>query len=246
MSQEYDETRPRFDDDDFVDDDGVVGGEADTDYNEADAPLELTRISRSGVGPDPLFSLLLSGAVSIGLTPLIDNGATDMRYTLTWGILAVVGVYSWLLGEGPRIEKEKIENLAWGVSLGLILALPLVAFGGTTLGDAADLLFRDMDAGTVLAFLVFVMPLAETLFFRGLMQFNRTFWQAALIATGWGVLLFFPLMNQGPIPLIVGVVLFMANMMYGYARERNGLAAAWLCQIVVNLLVLFIPFATIL
>jgi hypothetical protein len=30
-------------------------------------------------------------------------------------------------------------------------------------------------------------------------------------------------------------------MIYSYVRQRNGLAAAWLCQIVVNVVVLFLP-----
>jgi hypothetical protein len=32
-------------------------------------------------------------------------------------------------------------------------------------------------------------------------------------------------------------------MTYSYVRQRNGLAAAWAAQIVVNLLVMFLPFA---
>jgi membrane protease YdiL (CAAX protease family) len=176
------------------------------------------------------------------MTPLIGTDA-DMRYTLVWGLLALFGVVSWLLGEGPRIGEEVPENLAWGITFGLILALPLLAFGGRSLAESSNLLFKNMKPGTVLAYLVFVMPLAETLFFRGVMQKDNPFWSTALICTGWNLILFFPLMNEGAYPLIVGVILLMGNSMYGYVRERNGLAAAWICQITVNILLLFVPTA---
>lgn len=195
---------------------------------------------------DPLFGLLLAGAIAVGMTPLIGSGAADMRYTITWGLLATFGVTAWLLGNMTRIEQETPENLAWGVALGLILGLPVLGFGSGLLADASSLMFREMTTGTVLAYVVFVMPLGESLFFRGVLQENRSFWGTGLLATVWGLVLFFPLVNQGPLPLVVGVILLMANTMYSYVRERNGLAAAWLCQIIVSLLLFFVPFARIL
>lgn len=190
---------------------------------------------------DPLFGLVLTGAISLGLIPLIDSGTYDLRYTLVWGIIAAFGVISWLLGTSTRIEQETPENLVWGVTFGLLLGLPLLAFGGSTLVTAGDLMFPNLALGTLLAYIVFVMPIAETLFFRGLLQQQRTFWETSLLATGWQLALFFPMVNRGPYPLIVGVVLLMANATYGYVNERNGLAAAWLCQITVNIILLFVP-----
>jgi membrane protease YdiL (CAAX protease family) len=194
-------------------------------------------------GSDPVFGLLLVGAISVGLIPLIGTDAADMRYTLVWGLMALFGVLSWLLGSGARIGHETPEHLGWGVIFALIVGLPLLGFAGSTLAEITQLMFPAMLAGTLLAYLVFVMPLAETLFFRGMFQQGRTFWATGLTCTVWSVVLFFPLINRGPYPLIVAVILLMANMMYSYVRERNGLAAAWICQIVVNFLVFFIPFA---
>jgi hypothetical protein len=31
------------------------------------------------------------------------------------------------------------------------------------------------------------------------------------------------------------------NLIYSYVRQRNGLAAAWICQIVANIVLLFLP-----
>lgn len=203
-----------------------------------DAEPTLEKRDTSG---DAWFGLALAVAVSLGLAPLTGTDP-DLRYTVTWGLLAGFGILAWLLGDFPRIEQEVPEDLAWGVALALILGIPLLAFSGNTLNDITGLMFHDLKPGTVLAYVVFVMPLAETLFFRGLLQQTVPFWQAALTATVWHLLLFFPLVNAGPFPLIVAIIMLMLNMMYGYVRTRNGLAAAWLCQITANLLLLFFPF----
>jgi membrane protease YdiL (CAAX protease family) len=99
----------------------------------------------------------------------------------------------------------------------------------------------------LLAYLVFVMPLAETLFFRGMMQHNLEFWMTGLLSSGWSILLLFPVMwgdiVQAPaVALFLAIALLTMNMLYSYVRERNGLAAAWLCQIATNFILLFIPY----
>jgi energy-converting hydrogenase Eha subunit A len=190
---------------------------------------------------DPLFGLLIAGAVSVGLMPLANTDA-DLRYTLTWGLLAGFGVLAWLIGNFPRITEEKPENLAWGLAFGLILGIPVLAFGSGALDDISMRIFPDLKPGTVLALLVFIMPMGETLFFRGILQETRTFWEVAIIATIWNLVLFFPLINAGPYPLIMGVILAMVNTSYGYVRDRNGLAAAWIAQITTNIILLFFTF----
>ena len=126
---------------------------------------------RNGSGSDPIFGLVLAGAIGIGMIPLINNDAADMRYTIVWGLLALFGVMAWILGNGERIETGPSQkNLGWGIAFGMILGIPLLAFGGTTLSNITDMLFPQMAAGTVLAYLIFVLPIGETLFFRGLLQ----------------------------------------------------------------------------
>lgn len=210
------------------------------EYDPADS---VERVVYRGEGSDPLFGLVVAGAVAIGLSPLIGSGNLDLRFTVSWGLLAGFGVLAWLLGSTDRIEQEQPENLAWGVAFGLILGIPILAFGGTTLVEASELIFRDLNTGTALAYLVFVMPLAETLFFRNLLQAGRTFWGTGIITTIWQLVLFFPLVNRQAFPILMGVIFLMSNLMFSYVRERNGLAAAWLCQIVVNIIVLFVPFS---
>lgn len=194
-----------------------------------------------GATNDPIFGLLLAAAVSIGLMPLIGTGGADVRYTLTWGMLALFGVLAWLFGDAERIGQETPDNVLWGAIFGLVLGVPLLLFGGGTLTEIARAAFPDMTTGVVLAYLVFVIPLGETLFFRGILQRTRPFWEVGGLATAWAMLQIFPLINKDALPLIAGFMLIMANMLYSYVHDRNGLAAAWVCQITIHLLLFFVP-----
>ena len=216
-----------------------------TDAAPAPSPLR-RRIGGEGRIDDPLFGYLLALALSIGLVSL-PAGDHDLRFALLWLALAGFSVLAWLLTDTSRIEREIPENLAWGLAFALILAGPLLAFGGSTLGAISLRLFGELREASVLALLVFAMPLAETLFFRGVLQQRYSFWLTGLMASLWSVLLFLPpleMLRFPAIALIVALALLMMNLLYSYVRQRNGLAAAWICQIAVNLVLLFLPFVT--
>ncbi|TVR21206.1 MAG: hypothetical protein EA396_08940 [Anaerolineaceae bacterium] len=224
------------------DDDTQADDESAAFATEAEDEIETeTPIRYRGATADPLFGLLIAGAVAVGSMPLAANDP-DLRYSIAWGLLITFGVLAWLLGNFPRIGQEKPENLAWGVALGLVLGIPLLAFGSGVLGDLAVRVWVTFTPGIVLAYLLFIMPMAETLFFRGIMMELRPFWEAAIMATVWNLLIFFPHINAGPLPLVALVIFGMANTLYSYVRLRNGLAAAWLCQIIVSLMILFFPY----
>jgi membrane protease YdiL (CAAX protease family) len=141
----------------------------------------------------------------------------------------------------------------WGTVLGLIIATPLLLVGGNVLSRTVHLMFqmgsganvRTLPPGAVLAYLVFVMPLAESLFFRGYMQQNRSVWLVAILSSVWSLFLFLPMLEVASYPLvavIIAIVLTVINLIYSYVRERNGLAAAWACQIVINFVLLFLAY----
>ncbi|MCA9882513.1 MAG: CPBP family intramembrane metalloprotease [Anaerolineae bacterium] len=214
---------------------------ADALPQEADAPQPLYR---GGTG-DPAFGLLLAGAVAIGLMPMLPANA-DLRYTLSWGVLGAVGVMAWLFGNSERIGQERLESLGWGIGFALLVGGPFTVFGWDVLGRAVPLAFPGMAAGTLLAYLVFVMPMGETLFFRGVFQETLDFWVVGIMAGVWNLLLIFPVMwgdiQANPaVGIIFAIGLFAMSMLYSYVRERNGLAAAWICQIALNLIMLFLP-----
>jgi hypothetical protein len=218
--------------------------ESPFDESKLEAGDEREPVAYRGATSDPTFGYLIAVALSIGLMPLIPANA-DLRYVLLWTVMAGFGVLSWLMGTSARIWTETPDNLAWGVSFGLLIAVPLLIVGGAPLQETVRRLFVNMSIGEVLAFLVFVIPLAETLFFRGVLQETRRFWLVGLLSTVWSGLVFFPLLDVARFPavaVVIGVALVMMNVMYSYVRQRNGLAAAWACQLVVNLVLLFVPF----
>ncbi len=213
------------------------------DESDADAFDDSPRYR--GASNDTTFGYLLALALAVGLSPLIGAGQAELRYTVAWSTLATFGVLAWLFGSSARVGQEKPENVLWGVSFGLILGVPLLAFGGSILSAAVDLLFGMMSVGTLLAYLIFVVPLSETLFFRGVMQEDRPFWMIGLMGALWSVVLFAPHLDLLRFPFVTVVicaVLTMMNMTYSYVRQRNGLAAAWVCQVVVNVVLVFVPF----
>ncbi len=201
-----------------------------------------------GSSSDPTFGYLIALALAIGSMAL-PGDQRDLRFTLLWMVVAGFGVLAWLVGSRMlRIGQETPENLAWGVVFGLIIAMPLLAVGGNTLTTTVNLLFIGMSGGTLLAYLVFVMPLAETLFFRGLLQEDYPFWLVAFMSSLWGGVVFFPLLditNYPAVILVLALGLLMINSMYSYVRRRNGLAAAWICQLVVNVVLIFIPYTSV-
>lgn len=218
---------------------------SDSDERENERALIAARAQVRGAS-DPLFGFIIAAALSVGLIPLLPE-SVELRYALAWGALAGVSVLSWLLGTMERIGQERPDNLGWGALYGLLLGIPFLVFlSQHILAPAADQLFPNMTAGSLLAFLVFVMPIAETLFFRGLLQGLLAFWIVGLLATLWNIVLFFPVMWQSitehqAVAVVIVVLLLMMNLLYVYVRKRNGLAAAWICQIVTNLIILYIP-----
>jgi hypothetical protein len=200
-------------------------------------------VAYRGATSDPVFGYLIAIALSVGLIPLIPANA-DLRYAVAWMVMAGFGVLAWLLGSSARIWMETPENLGWGVVFGLIVGVPFVIVGGQALQETARRLFPNMSAGETLAFLVFVIPLAETLFFRGVLQEKRGILTVGLLSSLWSALIYFPMLEVNRYPavaLIIGSAIVLLNILYSYVRERNGLAAAWLCQIVAHLTLLFIP-----
>jgi membrane protease YdiL (CAAX protease family) len=228
-----------FPDEQFPDE--INFDETETELDE----LEREVVKHRG-NADPAFGFLLAVALSVGLIPMLPDNA-DLRYTLAWGALAGVSVLGWLLGNAERIEQETPDNIAWGVAFGVMVSVPFIAFFLDIFRGAANLIFPNFGSGTVLAYLVFVMPLAETLFFRGALQRRLEFWIVGSLAGLWSVLLFFPVMWGEVLPytfvaIFLAIALFALNMMYSYVRERNGLAAAWVCQITANLILFFVPY----
>lgn len=196
---------------------------------------------------DPIFAFLVIIAItSIGLAPV----EAHIRYVIAWSLLGAAGALGYLLGSVPRLSDTSLDDLTAGLGFGLLIGVPLLILFGTPLALVSERMF-DMRAvpGSVMdtwAFMavIFVIPIADTLFFRGAMQEVRSLLLTGALATLWWILLFFPHLEIGSaygVGLSIAVLFALLNFFYSYMRYRNGLAAAWICQIVSSAFLWFLP-----
>lgn len=187
---------------------------------------------------DPAFVyIILAIVTAIGL----GGFAPDARYTLVWTLLAVIAAAAILL-DHHVIERPTPREVGIGLVYGALVGLPLLAVGGPQLQRISFSMFHDASDTAVFQMLAFVMPLAETLFFRCALQAARGLIFAGLAGGIWAILLFLPFMDVLEFPLValvIAVFFIFVNFMYSYLRERFTLFAAWASQITVNLLLLF-------
>jgi hypothetical protein len=195
---------------------------------------------------DPVFGYIMAMALSVGLTPVQAN----VRYVLLWAFMAAMGGMAFLIGSGIRLKVADPGDLLWGIGLGIFTGVALVFADSNTLATTSERLFG---AGTtdgalidtwVFQTTVFVMPVAESLFFRGAMQRVYPIPVVALLASIWSMLMFFPNLNLGETPVVgvvFGTALVLLNFLYSYVNFRHGLAASFFCQISAGTLLLLVP-----
>ncbi len=207
-------------------------------------PIEepIEAVDEESEGPhrtiDPAFVYIVLVIMAlIGL----NNVPVDVRYTLVWTLLTVIAVVS-IVVDRVAIEPPTLRNLLIGFGFGVLVGVPLLAVGIFQLKDISLKIFGKTSEALVFQTLVFTMPLAETLFFRGAMQAARSPIFTSITAGVWTMVLFFPQLDLAKYPLVaavIGLCFLFANFLYSYLRHRFGLFAAWACQIAVNLLLLF-------
>lgn len=190
---------------------------------------------------DPLYAYLLYLALGLGTLYL---GVLDLmgRYTVLWAALIVLGVALTLTDEGIEIRALSLLSLGWGFSVGMVFSLPLLVLISGGLADLSHVLFREAGAALLFQSLAFVGPLGETLFFRGVLQQRRGFVVSTLAAGISALLFYWPAAIMMPAYLVAAVIfsIVLAGI-YGFVRMRYGLPAALICQITVNLTLLFVP-----
>lgn len=195
---------------------------------------------------DPLFAYLLIISLAIGLSPLTPS----IRYVFLWALMGILGLMGYVLGTVKNPRETHIVDLIWGLAFGFLSSGPFLAAFGSSLNTVSVRMFDVENTPTVImdtwAFMavVFVIPACESLFFRGALQEVRSFGFTVLLSTLWSAVLFFPHMELGGrevIALILLIVFGLLNFMYSYVRARNGLAAAWLSQVVSYGLLWFLP-----
>jgi hypothetical protein len=189
---------------------------------------------------DPLYLFLLFVALGVG-TLYISLDAVA-RYTLLWTTLALVGALLMLIDPADPPGQITLSGLGWGFSFGLIFSLPLLILVSSGLAALSDVLFAGAPPAVRFQMLAFVAPLGETLFFRGIFQRRRGLVAAILGAGASGVLIFWQATIGTPAYLVAaGLFTTVLAGIYGFVRLRYGLAAAYVSQVTVNLMLLFVP-----
>jgi hypothetical protein len=218
--------------------------EGDDWQSETPPESQMPRRGRQDV--DPIFGYVMAMALSVGLTPVPDN----TRYVVLWAVLALMGGTAFTLGSGIRFKVTDPGDLVWGLGLGVITGGGLMLVGWDTLAVTAERLFAMGQEGSALLntwifqATAFVMPLSETLFFRGAMQRVHGIPTVALLASAWSMLMFFPNLGLSEAPvvgIVIGTALVVLNFLYSYVNYRHGLAASYVCQVVAGTLLLLVP-----
>ncbi len=197
---------------------------------------ELPELVLDGIDFDALFAYLIYMALGLGTLYL----GIGLRYGVLAAVMVIAGALFVLVNR--EAEPVLLINLGWGVSIGLVFSLPLLILTGPGLGETARTVFPFTEPSAALYLLVFVLPLGETLFFRGFIQRERGFGMAVGAAALANLLLYWPAGVSRPVYLAV-IAVFSAVLasIYSFVQMRNGLAAALVCQVVANVVLLLLP-----
>ncbi|PJF36334.1 MAG: hypothetical protein CUN49_06040 [Candidatus Thermofonsia Clade 1 bacterium] len=200
------------------------------EFEEEERPLTL----------DPLFIYSIALVVTVlglGGMPL------ETRLTLVWTALSALGLMAILVDE-IDVPRPSVRDLAIGGGYAALVGVPILVIGSAQLGRIANELFSGMSATSVFLLLIFAMPAAETLFFRGAFQASRGLWLSALASGVWSCLLLLAGLNVTAYPLValvIGAALMALNFLYAYLAAVYNLFSAWACQILMNALLLWLP-----
>jgi hypothetical protein len=237
-----DEIEEGEDEEELIEDE--TEGDEEEEFEEDEHPSIFSNPFQGEI--DPIFAYMVVVALSIGLTP-ID---ATIRYVVLWAALGGAGLVTYILGTSQRLSDTSIEHLRTGLLFGIGIGIPFFILFGSALETVSGRMFDEpnvpMDVMNTWVFMAvcFVMPAADSLFFRGAMQELRGPLISGILATVWAGILFFPHMELGGasgVAVVVTIVFTLLNFFYGYLRYRNGLAAAWICQIISGVFLWFLP-----
>ncbi|MBN1119957.1 MAG: hypothetical protein JXJ17_02675 [Anaerolineae bacterium] len=189
---------------------------------------------------DPVYPYLLY--LALGFGTLYINLDAVTRYTILWMVLMILGGVLGLLDSTEQPQEITPAGLGWGFSIGLVFSLPLLILVGSGLSNLSTALFPEAGAALLFQSLAVVGPMGETLFFRGAILDRRGF-AASVIAAGLSSLLFFWPVAVTAWTYLIAAVLFSTVLagIYSFVRTRYGLAASYICQVTINLMLLFVP-----
>ncbi len=183
---------------------------------------------------DPWFLLLLFTALGMGTLAVKQ----PVRLSLLWTALALLSV---VYVSGNKVQMSyTLPNVGRGLLLGLVIAVPLLAFLANPLRTFNETLYATNDVAYLYLQVCFAAAPAEEFFFRGIVQQKKGLWPA-VGAYGVALLVLFLPHTPLPIALLVLVAMGLVGLVCGYVAAKHGLAAAIACRLVVALLVQVFP-----
>jgi hypothetical protein len=201
------------------------------EFDELDTPSRII---------DPAFVYIVLAIVALlGL----NNFTPEVRYIILWTAIALIAILGIAVDKVP-FEPIMMRGIIIGVGMGALVALPLLGVGAAQLARISHDMFPGFSDPALFNLLVFTMPFAESLYYRSALHSARGAIFTGVASGIWWNILFLPQLNVLRVPYVaavIGLCFVLINFLYSYVRHRFGLYASWSCQIVMNLLLLFVP-----
>jgi len=163
-----------------------------------------------------------------------------LRLTVLW--LVLLGLVLLYAQSGRLKADYSMLNLVRGALVGAVVALPFYILASNFCYATASRLYGVQDLQVLLERAVFLVPILEEGFFRGVVQREKGL-QCAAVTFGLAqVLYFLPL--AASFPLVVGAVavgMALLGLLYGYLFRRYGLTASIAGHVMVNFVLLVLP-----
>jgi membrane protease YdiL (CAAX protease family) len=185
---------------------------------------------------NPRLGFLL--LVGVGLASI--RLSHPLRLSLLWLVLLVLIL---IYAQSGRLKGDySLLNVGRGAVIGAAVALPFYFFARDFFYATASWFYNVEDLQVLLERAVFIVPLLEESYFRGVVQRERGLVEGAVLF-GLAQALYFVSAAKVYFAVIAAVVLGMvlAGLLYGYLYKRYGLTASIAGHVAVNFVLFVLP-----
>jgi membrane protease YdiL (CAAX protease family) len=176
--------------------------------------------------------------VGVGLATI--RLSHPVRLSLLWLVLlALILLYA----QSGRLKSDyNLLNVGRGVLIGAAVALPFYLFAKDFFYATASRLYGVEDLQVLLERAVFIVPLLEESYFRGVVQRERGLAEGAVLF-GLAQAVYFVSAVDVYFVVIAAVLLGMvlAGFLYGYLYKRYGLTASIAGHVALNFVLFVLP-----
>ncbi|NLG48593.1 MAG: CPBP family intramembrane metalloprotease [Chloroflexi bacterium] len=192
------------------------------------------RVARAPSLYEPYLLFLIFVGVGLG-TVLVEQ---KVRLALLWTTMILLSV---LYRSKIKVDTDfGPASISRGALLGIVISMPILAFLISQLRVFTERLYATSDVVMLFYQICFVSAPVEEYFFRGIIQGRYGSSVSTTLYAATALLYFLP-----HAPLLVSFIVFVAmgtlGLVYGFVRERHGLAASIACHVVVGLILQVIP-----